>query len=303
MNRKDCKADIWKAVSNLAEQRLYVGQKIENLKLLKQTDRREGGYRVWECRCDCGNVVYVSSAKLKRRTVTNCGCRPRPGKHNQNLTGKKVGMLTVDYLTDQTDREGKKLWHLTCACGGEAFMNTGDVNRGKKLHCGCQTTHNRVDLRGTRKGRLTVLYPTDKRTKQGSVIWMCACDCGNKAEVSESALVHGTHVSCGCKKQEAQKMIVHQKHCIDGTCIERLGQKPARRDNKSGVCGVSEKPNQKYEAMIGLKGKKYHLGTYSTIEEATQVRLRAVEEMHMPIIRSYLEEKKQEQIKNAEVKS
>lgn len=278
-------------VNNLAEQKLYVGQKIENLRLLQATDRRERGYLVWECRCDCGNVVYVSSKKLRRGTVTDCGCMQRPGKHNQNLAGKKVGLLTVDYLTDQRDAEGKKLWHLTCACGSEVFMNTGDVNRGKKLHCGCQNTHNRVDIRGVRKGQLTAQYPTDKRTKYGSVIWLCACDCGNEVEISESALVHGNRVSCGCKKIEAQKMIVHRKHCINGTCIERLGQKPARKDSKSGVCGVCERPNRKYEAVIGLKGRTYHLGTYHTIEEATQARLRAVEEMHMPIIRSYMEEK------------
>lgn len=28
----------------------------------------------WECRCACGNVIYVSGTNLRRGYTTNCGC-------------------------------------------------------------------------------------------------------------------------------------------------------------------------------------------------------------------------------------
>lgn len=38
------------------------------------------------------------------------------------------------------------------------------------------------DLTGQRFDALTVLYPTDKRTSGGYVVWVCRCDCGNICE-------------------------------------------------------------------------------------------------------------------------
>ncbi|NCB92333.1 MAG: hypothetical protein EOM40_07130 [Clostridia bacterium] len=266
---------------------LKSGEKIENLTLLEPTEERESGYIVWKCECVCGNVVYASSKKLKRRTLISCGCVNGYKKHNQNLIGRKLGMLTVDALADKKDTGGKKMWHLTCECGGEIWMDTGDINRRKKTSCGCQKNYNRVSLYGYQKGLLTVKSPTEKRTKQGSVIWECECQCGNRVEVSENILVHGRQISCGCRKKEAMKTVGERLHRVEGTCIERLGQKPARPESKSGICGVHITKNGRYSAHIGFKGERIYLGTFNTEEEATDIRIRAVEELHMPFVKKY----------------
>lgn len=265
---------------------LFIGKQIENLTLLEPTDARRSGYVVWKCRCVCENVVYVSSRQLKRKTMTSCGCIPHYRQRNQNLTGKRIGHLKVDYLSEKCDSEGKKLWHLTCDCGGEVYMTTGDVNREKRQHCGCMPPAIK-NLYGYKKGNLTAIRPTDRRSKSGSVIWICRCSCENMTEASENELVHGNRVSCGCRKRKAQKMIGRQKHFIEGTCIERLGQKPARSDNKSGVCGVHMICKGKYAAYIGFKGKRYYLGRYKVLTDAEQARLKAVGEMHKPLLDKY----------------
>lgn len=54
------------------------------------------------------------------------------------------------------------------------------------------------DLTGQRFGKLLVLSPTDKRVDNGSVVWLCKCDCGNIAEVSSRRLLRGKVRSCGC---------------------------------------------------------------------------------------------------------
>ena len=46
-----------------------------------------------------------------------------------------------------------------------------------------------MDISGQRFGRLTALYPTDRRDSHGVVYWVCRCDCGNQTEVPASNLV------------------------------------------------------------------------------------------------------------------
>lgn len=55
-----------------------------------------------------------------------------------------------------------------------------------------------VDLRGRTVGRLTILYPTEKRS-QKSIIWVCNCRCGNTAELAARDIYSkkNPQVSCG----------------------------------------------------------------------------------------------------------
>ena len=60
----------------------------------------------------------------------------------------------------------------------------------------------RTNLIGKRFGRLVVLSRTDKRTKRGTTIWECVCDCGTRVEVRTDKLTGGGKRSCGCWEQE-----------------------------------------------------------------------------------------------------
>ena len=59
---------------------------------------------------------------------------------------------------------------------------------------------------GQKFNRLTVLEDTGKR-KNGSVVWLCKCDCGNICEVCGGSLTRSKHPikSCGCLKKETDK--------------------------------------------------------------------------------------------------
>lgn len=57
------------------------------------------------------------------------------------------------------------------------------------------------DLRGIKFGQLTPIELCG-RTKNGGVIWLCKCDCGNYIKVPAHRLKCGDSKSCGCYQRE-----------------------------------------------------------------------------------------------------
>lgn len=55
-----------------------------------------------------------------------------------------------------------------------------------------------IDLTHQRFGKLTVIWPSETRTKY----WSCKCDCGKELEVRSDSLRQGRTKSCGCNKKK-----------------------------------------------------------------------------------------------------
>lgn len=64
----------------------------------------------------------------------------------------------------------------------------------------------KLDLRGKRFGRLTILYEIEKRERK-YVIWACCCDCGNIIKARSSHLKDGNIKSCGCFQREKARSV------------------------------------------------------------------------------------------------
>ena len=63
----------------------------------------------------------------------------------------------------------------------------------------------KLDLKGQKYGRLTVLEQADSRISPNGTkvtMWKCQCDCGNIVYRSSGNLRHVAHPSCGCWKSE-----------------------------------------------------------------------------------------------------
>lgn len=53
-------------------------KKFGRLLVLEKTNKRQdGGSIVWKCRCDCGNIVEISSKRLVSNVIKSCGCLQR----------------------------------------------------------------------------------------------------------------------------------------------------------------------------------------------------------------------------------
>lgn len=50
------------------------GKRIGRLVVLRPTEQRKNDCVVWECKCDCGNIVYHASEDLSAGRRKSCGC-------------------------------------------------------------------------------------------------------------------------------------------------------------------------------------------------------------------------------------
>lgn len=67
----------------------------------------------------------------------------------------------------------------------------------------------KIDLTNQRFGKLLVISEYPDRTPQGSVQWICQCDCGNQTIVSGDNLRRNHTTSCGCAhKDSAQQRVI-----------------------------------------------------------------------------------------------
>ena len=270
------------------------GKRFGKLTVIKKLSEKEDRYWLWLCQCDCGRFVTVNTKRLTRGTVRDCGCSSqktaRNGPKAEDLTGQRFGNLVVTRRAK--NRNGRTCWYCICDCGNEKVVTAHDLKSGSVKSCGCRKYARGKgirDIAGEKFGRLTALYPTEKRNEKGSVYWHCRCDCGNEVDVTSDGLLWGSYRSCGCWKEEIKEMIPQRLHHVDGTCVEILANRKSRCDNTSGFRGVYMLKNGKYKACIGFKQKRYWLGTYRTFEEAVQVRLEAEDLIHNGFLEAYYE--------------
>lgn len=268
---------------------IYKGMKFGQLMVL-EVFRDSRGIVKCHCRCDCGNQAEAYWYNVKSGRTKSCGCGEEENRRKfRDISGQRFGKLTVLSPTEKR-KGGNVVWRCRCDCGNLYEQSGRNLVRGYSKHCGCEKRSGNPreirNLTDQKFNRLKALYPTQKRTRSGSVIWHCICDCGEETDVSETALVHGNQISCGCRVQEVGKELSGHLHFIDGTCIEFLKRKQ-RCDNTSGYPGVYRTVNGKYKVRITFKKIKYYLGTYDTFEEAKQERQKAELHYHQSFLNEY----------------
>ena len=87
----------------------------------------------WECRCSCGNIVFVDKNKLTNGRTVSCGCKRKEKK--VFLTGRTFGKLTV--LGEVAEINGKRAWLCLCACGNKKVIKHSGLVSDKTQSCGC----------------------------------------------------------------------------------------------------------------------------------------------------------------------
>jgi hypothetical protein len=132
-----------------------------------------------------------------------------PAHNFIDLTGETFGRLTVVSRAINA-ADGRVQWLCSCSCGDTAIVRGQYLRSGHTQSCGCFQNETRVqngkaeaiDITNRVFGRLAALWPTEKRTSNGSIVWRCACACGTCCDVTYPHLIAGTSQSCGCWRDE-----------------------------------------------------------------------------------------------------
>ena len=122
-----------------------------------------------------------------------------------DLTGQQFGRWVVEKPSDKTSKAGR-YWWCVCQCEKHTKKEVlgSSLRQGKSKSCGCLAREhaksiNFQDLTGQVIDWLTIIKSTEKRNKNGSVIWKCLCKCGNYCERSTITLNRKNEFhSCGC---------------------------------------------------------------------------------------------------------
>ena len=177
-----------------------VGQKFGKLTVIERTGSKNKD-SVWKCKCDCGNVVYVSKSNLLH-TTNSCGCLQKEllsKRTKKNYIGKKFNMLTVISESGRTN-DGQVLWKCQCDCGNFTTIRTTDLKNIKS--CGC-LKHKYKDLTGKKFGKLTIL---EFDHINHCAYWKARCECGNVIVSPINSLQNRTY-SCGCVNSKGNSQI------------------------------------------------------------------------------------------------
>lgn len=111
------------------------GERYGMLVVLGLHVKNKHGQLLWKCKCDCGNIIYISSCSLHKDYVLkngnprSCGCSVK-----LNLVGRKFGKLLVkEFAYTKED----SFWKCICDCGNETTVCGSNLNSGHTKSCGC----------------------------------------------------------------------------------------------------------------------------------------------------------------------
>lgn len=120
------------------------GQRFGRLVAIEPTLKRSrsSGSVVWKCKCDCGNMAFVSYNVLHRSNTRSCGClrnesAGKTGRVNRiDISGRRFGRLTAIAPTNK--RSGSNIeWECLCDCGELTLVSTASLARETVRSCGC----------------------------------------------------------------------------------------------------------------------------------------------------------------------
>lgn len=205
----------------------------------------------------------------------------------ENIKNKVYGNIKV-----LEDDGGKKVLCLCLLCGREKMMDRNNIRKKKTIErgggCGCKRHEtgaenarklaSKKDLTGKTIGNVQILKLTGEK-RGTNRIYECEClRCGRKFKTTGINITRGDTTSCGCKKDEMTTANL-TRDCIDGTKISSLTC-GIRKDNTSGVKGVSGKGNGYWQSYINFKGKRYPLYNGPDKEKAVRLRQEAEARLH-----------------------
>lgn len=209
--------------------------------------------------------------------------------------GDKFGCWTV--IADPDSR----YCTCRCRCGTVRSVYRSSLLSGKSKSCGClreELDEARIDklILNHKFGRLMPIKRLlDTTASAKNRQYLCKCDCGRTAIMTDRQLRFYHVKSCGCLRRENSAVLMDKiaeeghdavkRSQVDGTTTYSLDQRRSK-NNTSGIKGVSRMKSGQYRAYINLRRRQIHLGCFDTLEEAEAARLEAEKIYYDPILKN-----------------
>lgn len=97
-----------------------------------------GSARVWQFKCDCGEIIARKAAIVRYGSTTSCGCFQRESSSHRNsadVGGERFGRLTAVFRIGP-DKHRHVQWRCTCDCGSDCTVTSVALRKGTRS-CGC----------------------------------------------------------------------------------------------------------------------------------------------------------------------
>ena len=217
------------------------GQRFGKLLVNEIHDRDERGLVVWECQCDCGNIVFVRGTYLINGKTTSCGCH-----RSECIRKLKIKSNTYDLSGS---------YGIGYTLKGEPFYF--DIEDYDKIKDYCW----RLRSDGYLDAKI--------RDGKGKRILMHNLIMGQKYIDH----IGGTETANDNRKENLRIP-------SDELSFDSYNQmnKQIQSNNKSGCPGVCwHKRDQVWEVHISINKKQIYLGRYKDFDEAVAVRKAAEE--------------------------
>lgn len=112
-------------------------------------------------------------------------------------------VLEYDEQATKNSKSRKAYWKCKCDCGTIKSVPGVYLRNGVSKSCGCwnQEMRSKTHMKNLvqqKFGYLTAIKPTDERGCDGSIVWLCKCECGNYTQVTSNNLIFLRTLSCGC---------------------------------------------------------------------------------------------------------
>lgn len=259
-------------------------QRFGSLVAIESTGVKKKGSFLWRCKCDCGNTKDVSVSDLGMGKCQSCGCLQNKGTP-KDIKGKLFGRLTAEEPVGK-NKAGQYIWRCSCSCGNSHTTTGTSLIQGHTKSCGCYATEvcgkaaithgmsHTAEYQAWKNALYRCTKPSDASYSDygGRGIKMCSRwseplpkgflnffeDMGNSNGLTlERVDVNGNY---------------SPENCVWADVYTQGFNTRMHSTNTSGVTGVSELKNGRWQAYINHLGKRIPLGYHDTFESAVLAR-------------------------------
>ncbi len=127
----------------MLNQKNFIGETFDNLKVLRPTEERYRNSVVWMCECNCGfddcpKIIKITKAQLESSKYKSCKWKKSEYSDSESFIGTKFNKWTVIGIAKRKTKFGAIKWECRCDCGNVGYIEATAVRHGGSKSCGCR---------------------------------------------------------------------------------------------------------------------------------------------------------------------